>query len=172
MQTIIETERLRLRAWTDADLDAFYRLGTDPDAIRYAQREPFASREHALEVLHDAPLRDYAERGFGRFACEWKTTGEVIGFSGLKFLPEFNDVELGYRFLPAWWGQGLATEAGTAALHFARMTLKLNRVISVILPENHASQNVARKLGLVLERIEAYAPLDNAPVEIWSRSLT
>ncbi|MCX9155450.1 GNAT family N-acetyltransferase [Niveibacterium sp. 24ML] len=171
MKAIIETERLRLRAWTEADLDVFYLLGTDPDAIRYAQREPYASRAHALEVLHAAPLRDYAEHGFGRFACEWKASGEVIGFSGLKYLPEFNEVELGYRFLPAWWGKGLATEAGQAGIAFARDTLELRRIISVILPENTASANVVRKLGLSFERSELYAPLDNARVDIWARSL-
>lgn len=171
MHTVIDTGRLRLRAFTEDDLDAFHALGTDPEAIRYAGNAPFRSREHALEVLRNAPLRDYAERGFGRFACVWTATGEVIGFSGLKYIPEFGEIELGYRLLPAWWGQGLATEAGAASIHFARSGLGLTRLIAIIHPENAASRKVARKLGFAFERHEVYPFLGDAAAEIWSRSL-
>ena len=51
-----------------------------------------------------APFRDYATYGYGRFACVWKESGAVIGFSGVKYVPEIGDTELGYRFLPEFWG--------------------------------------------------------------------
>ena len=171
MNIVIETERLRLRAFTEDDLEAFYLLGTDPDSIRYAGNRPYASREAARESLHAAPLRDYAEYGFGRFACEWKATSEVIGFSGLKFIPEYNEVELGYRLLRPWWGKGIATEAGRASIHFGRETLKLQRLIAIIHPENAASFHVAGKLGFAFESRKHYPFIPDTDMEIWARSL-
>ena len=147
----VETERLRLR-WFDADdLDVFYALGTDPGAIRYVGNTPFVSLEAARETLASAPLKDYAVHGFGRFACVWKATGEVVGFCGPKRLPEMQEVELGYRFLPQFWGKGFATEAGTAVLAYSRDILKLRRLIALVHPENTASARVLQKLGFVLE---------------------
>jgi RimJ/RimL family protein N-acetyltransferase len=63
-----------------------------------------------------APFHDYATYGCGRFACVWKETGDVIGCSGVKFVPEIGDTELGCRFFQASWGKGLATEAGRSVV--------------------------------------------------------
>ncbi|GAA5176813.1 GNAT family N-acetyltransferase [Niveibacterium umoris] len=172
MNVNIETERLRLRPFTEDDLDAFHRLGTDPDAIRYVGNTPFRSREEALEVLRAAPLADYATRGFGRFACEWKESGEVIGFSGLKYIPEFDEIELGYRFLPAWWGKGLATEAGHASIAFAKATLHLQRVISLVDRENVSAAKVLRKLGFAYESDVEFHVRHGGHIELWSRTLS
>ena len=109
MDTVMDTGRLLLRRFTTDDLDAFYQLGSRPEIIRHAQAVPLASREQALEFMKAAPFHDYATYGYGRFACVWKATGEVIGFSGIKYVPEIEDTELGYRFLPEYWGRGLAT---------------------------------------------------------------
>ena len=102
----IETERLVLRWFEIGDLAPYYELGTDPEVIRYVGSVPFASLDAARETMETAPLRDYATYGFGRFACVWKETGEVVGFCGPKFLPDLEEVELGYRFLRNFWGKG------------------------------------------------------------------
>ncbi|GAA5176811.1 GNAT family N-acetyltransferase [Niveibacterium umoris] len=171
MNVIIETERLRLRPFREDDAEAYRPLVTDPAITRYAGGPGPDSIEGVREVIRNAPLADYARYGYGRFAVEWKASDQLIGFSGLKFLPEFNETELGYRLLTEFWGRGLATEAGAASIAFARDTLHLTRLISVIHPDNHASKGVVRKLGMALERLEAYEPLGGAPVEIWSRRL-
>ncbi len=134
MDTVIDTGRLVLRRFTMDDLEAFYQLGSRPEIIRYAQSEPLASREQALEFMRAAPFHDYATYGYGRFACVWKATGDVIGFSGVKYVPEIDDTELGYRFLPEYWGRGLATEAGQASIEFARSTLGLKRLVAMVHP--------------------------------------
>src|SRR6187399_91116 len=121
----LETERLLLRWFTLDDIDAYNELGTNPQLIRYVGNQPFASLAVARETLVAAPLKDYATYGYGRFACVWKQTGQVIGFCGPKFLPDTGDVDLGYRFLPNFWGMGLATEAGLAAIDYARRDLRL-----------------------------------------------
>ena len=152
MNQVIDTGRLMLRRFVLDDLEAFYQLCSRPEIIRHAQSAPLASREAALEYLQAAPFRDYATHGYGRFACVWKPTGEVIGFSGIKFVPEIDDNELGYRFFKEFWGLGLATEAGEASIEFARSVLGLQRLVAMVHPDNVASARVVTKLGFAVER--------------------
>jgi RimJ/RimL family protein N-acetyltransferase len=171
MDTVIDTGRLLLRRFTTDDLEAFYQLGSRPEIIRYAQAEPLASRDQALEFMKAAPFHDYATYGYGRFACVWKATGEVIGFSGIKYVPEIEDNELGYRFLPEFWGMGLATEAGAASIEFARSTLGLERLVAMVHPENVASARVVTKLGFSVEKKLRYSGLPGVDIDLFARSL-
>jgi RimJ/RimL family protein N-acetyltransferase len=150
---ILETERLLLREFDEGDAEPFYVLGSDPAIIRYTA-DPgggLTSVEHALEILRSHPLADYQRYGFGRWACVHKATGQVIGFAGLKYLDDLREVDIGYRLLPAYWGLGLATEAGRAVLDDGFTRLGLVRVIGLVVPDNRASVRVLEKLGLVLD---------------------
>lgn len=171
MNVVIETERLRLRPFREDDAEAYRPLVTDPAIVRYAGGPGPDTLEGVREIIRNAPLADYARYGYGRFAVEWKASAQLIGFSGLKFLPEFNETELGYRLLTDFWGKGIATEAGRASLDFARETLRLPQVISVIHPDNHASKRVVDKLGFRLDGRRTYPPLPDVMVEIWSLAL-
>jgi RimJ/RimL family protein N-acetyltransferase len=171
MAPVIDTGRLVLRRFVPDDLDAFYELGSRPEVIRYAQSTPIASREAALEFMKAAPFHDYATHGYGRFACVWKPTGAVIGFSGIKFVPEINDNELGYRFLPEYWGRGLATEAGRASIDFARSVLGLKRLVALVHPENAASARVLDKLGFSIEKQIRFSGLPDVDVNLFARNL-
>jgi len=148
--TVIETVRLILRPFTLDDLEPFFRMGTDPQVIRYVGNVPLADLAAAEAAMRAGVLRDYEVHGYGRFACVWKESGSVIGFSGLKYFEQLGETELGYRFFPEFWGMGLATEAGKASLQFAR-SLKLGRLIGLVHPENVASANVLTKLGFKFE---------------------
>lgn len=144
--TTRETSRLLLRPFDLSDVTAFFRLGSDPQIIRYVGNTPFPSVEAARDTLEAGALHDYQTHGYGRFACVWKETGEVIGFSGLKFIEQIGETELGYRFVPEFWGLGLATEAGQESIAFAR-ELELFGLIGLVDPENKASAHVLSKLG-------------------------
>jgi ribosomal-protein-alanine N-acetyltransferase len=147
---ILETERLLLREFDEGDAAAFYVLGSDPAIIRYTH-EPgggLTSVAQALEVMRARPLADYAKHGFGRLACVHKRDGIVIGFAGLKYLDDLREVDVGYRFLPTYWGLGLATESGRAVLADGFGRLGLSRIIGLVDPENVASARVLTKLGL------------------------
>ena len=104
--------------------------------------------EQALEVIRTRPMADYQKHGYGRWACIDKASGQLIGFSGLKYLDDLQEVDLGYRFLPAYWGRGLATESGRAVLEYGFATLRLEQIIGLVAPENVASVRVLEKLGL------------------------
>jgi RimJ/RimL family protein N-acetyltransferase len=171
MDKVIDTGRLILRKFDEHDLDAFYQLCSRPEIIRYAQSTPVASREEALQFMKAAPFHDYATYGYGRFACVWKQTGEVIGFSGLKYLPEIGETELGYRFFPEFWGMGLATEAGRASIDFARSDLGLRRLVALVHPDNVASANVLTKLGFAVEKQVRYSGLNDVDVNLFARAV-
>ena len=104
--------------------------------------------EQARQVLIDHPIADYRKNGFGRGACILKSSGEQIGFAGLKYLKELDEVDIAYRFMPTYWGQGLATEAARASVRYGFADLGLKRIIGLVMPENTASVRVLEKAGL------------------------
>jgi RimJ/RimL family protein N-acetyltransferase len=171
MNKVIDTGRLILRRFTLDDVPALYQLCSRPEIIRYAQSTPLASIEEAREFMQAAPFRDYATYGYGRFACVWKESGAVIGFSGLKYVPEIADTELGYRFFPEFWGMGLATEAGRASIDFARSDLGLKRLVAMVHPDNVASASVLAKLGFAVEKQLRYSGLNDIDVNLFARAL-
>ena len=167
----LETARLTLRWFTHDDIGPFNELGTNPRVIRYVGNQPFASLEAARETLERAPLRDYATYGYGRFACVWKHTGEVMGFCGPKFLADSGEVDLGYRFLPAFWGRGLATESSLAVIDYAREQLGLERLVGWVHPDNLPSARVLSKLGFSFERKAAFADIPGIDFDLYTKRL-
>jgi len=147
IRTQLQTKRLNLRQFTLDDLTIMYQLGTDPDIIKYVDT-PCKDVEEAKQRLEQGPLADYKKHGYGRFAVELKQSGKVIGFCGIKYLPEINLPELGYRYLKEYWGMGIGTEAAKACVEFAREDLRIEKLVALIDPENTASIRVAEKLGM------------------------
>jgi [ribosomal protein S5]-alanine N-acetyltransferase len=148
MKVILETDRLLLREFVEDDAEWFFRLNTDPEVLRFVPDKPLLNVEQARQILIDHPIADYGKRGFGRGACILKSTGEPIGFAGLKHLDELGEVDVAYRLLPAYWGMGLATEAARASLPFGFTNLGLKQIIGLVMPENIASVRVLEKIGL------------------------
>lgn len=141
-----ETERLRHRAFTAADAEAFYALNSNPEVMRFTGEECLPSLESARQVIENYP--DFDTVGYGRWACVLKESGNVIGFCGLKYLSDLDRVDIGYRFLPPYWGRGLATEACRASLEFGFATLKLKEIVGFVVPGNRASIRVLEKVGM------------------------
>lgn len=168
MNDVLETERMVLRAFTLDDVDAMFELNSDAEIIRYVGNTPFKSMEEARSSLIEGPLRDYEVYGYGRFACVLKESGKVIGFSGIKYLTEIDENELGYRFLPQYWGLGLAKEAARAVIPFARARLKMSRLVSAIHPDNTGSKNVVSKLGFRYEKEIRLSFVQDSHLELFS----
>lgn len=153
--TEIQTPRLLLRRWNDDDLAPMAEINADPEVMRWiadgSVRDPGQTAQ-SIELWEE----EWDEEGFGLFAVELLASGELIGFTGLsvpRFLPEvLPAVEIGWRLGRQYWGQGYASEAAHAALEFALQDRGLDRVVSISTVGNDASENVMRKLGMVLER--------------------
>lgn len=149
----MQTERLLIRPFTLDDAEEYFPLVSDPEVIRYTGEGPQPSVDAARDVIASRPLRDYAVHGFGRMACVERRSGRLVGFSGLKYLEELQEVDIGYRFLPAYWGMGFATESARAIMLQGKEVLGINRVIGLVQRENAASARVLAKLGLEFERV-------------------
>jgi len=147
IRTRLETQRLRLRHFTYDDLQIMFELNSDPEVIKYADT-PVKNLEETKQRLEQGQLSDYKKYGYGRFAVELKETGKVIGFCGIKYLPEIDLPELGFRYLTEYWGRGIGTEAAQVCVEFARDDLKIKKLIALIIPENIASIRLAEKLGM------------------------
>jgi len=148
IRTQLQTKRLRLRLFTLADVQIMFELNSDPEVIKYAEATPARDVQEARQRLEQGPLADYENHGYGRFAVELKETGNVIGFCGIKYLPEIDLPEIGYRYLKEYWGRGIGTEAARVCVDFARDDLKIKKLIALIVPENTGSIKVAEKLGM------------------------
>lgn len=144
---ITQTERLIIRPFTAQDIDALYLMNSNSAMLKYIPTDPFTDREQAEVLFHNVILEDYLQRGFGRWAVEHKADKKVIGFCGPKFIPEFNEVELGYRYFPEYWGMGIGSEAAQAALgKFPQFGI--DKAIALILEGNLGSEGVAKRVGM------------------------
>lgn len=148
----IETKRLILRPHELRDIEPAYQMNLNQEVTRFTGDGGVVEMNEMERRIKESVFGDYERFGFGRFAVEWKETGEFIGFTGLKYLPEMKEVDLGYRFKREFWGMGIATEAGLASLDFGFNHLGLNRIIGMLLPDNLASVRVLHKLGFHFER--------------------
>ena len=109
--------------------------------------------EDAQRVITDVWFSDYEKYGYGRLALIEKESQELIGFCGLKYLPEFKKPDLGYRMLPQYWGKGYATESARAALDYGVNSLDMKTIMGLTFPENTSSQKVLKKLGFIKKEI-------------------
>jgi len=156
---VIETERLILRGWREADFEPFARIYADPDEALHiggVHTRDDAWRRMACYLGH------WALRGYGHWALEEKTTGAFAGWSGLWSPEGFPGREVAWTLMPEKRGRGLAVEAGRRVRAFAYDTLGWNTVISLIHPDNAASIRVAEKLGARFERLTPFRGADCA----------
>jgi RimJ/RimL family protein N-acetyltransferase len=153
MDIIIETNRLLLRTFTINDAQLIYDLNNDPDVTRYTY-DPLTDLAHARQVLGQAILPQYALYNYGRWAVHIKPGLEFIGWCGLKFRPERNEVDLGYRFKTSAWGKGYATEAAYACLQYGFEKLNIPKITGRAVPANVGSWRVLEKIGMQYTREE------------------
>lgn len=146
----LETERLLLRQWRDADYPAFALMSSDAETMRYF---PSVLTEEQSRSLADRCRALIHQRGWGFWAVEVKASNEFAGFIGLHVpsadLPFSPCVEVGWRLARDFWGKGFATEGARAALDFAFQELSLSEVVSFTALSNKRSEKVMQRLGMV-----------------------
>jgi RimJ/RimL family protein N-acetyltransferase len=146
VEVTLETERLRLRAFRNADLDEYARLCADEEVMRYIGTGVTLSRAEAWRSMAGI-LGHWRLLGYGMFAVELKASGELLGRVGFLDPPGWPGFELGWVLARGFWGKGYAFEAAGAARDYAFGALGRERIISLIRPGNERSIRVAEKLG-------------------------
>lgn len=149
MKQILETPRLILREFTLGDVDSLARVLSDAETMRFY---PAPFDRVGVENWIARNIRRYTNDGFGLWASVLKLSGEVIGDCGLTMqsVDGVDEVEIGYHTRRDLWGQGLATEAARACRDFGFARLSVDRLVSIIRPENLASRRVAEKNGMAV----------------------
>ncbi len=147
MNIILQTGRLYLRQFTAADTPLVRMLNAAPGVLQYIPEPILQSDEEARKVIVDIILPQYANN-IGRWAVHLKGNDEFIGWCGLKWLEESDEIDLGYRFKPSAWNQGYATESARAVLEYGLNVLKLPRIIAHAHINNIGSQKVLEKIGM------------------------
>lgn len=143
---MFESKRLILRELTPEDAEQFYLLNTDPEVIRYTGDEPFESIESAKQFLEK--YDQYQKYGFGRWAVILKADNSFLGWCGLKYTLEKDEVDVGFRFFRKYWNLGYATEAAQVSLETGREKFGINEIVGRAMKENLASVKVLEKIGL------------------------
>ena len=168
---ILETDRLILRHLVIDDLDELCTLYSDPEIRRYFP-EGVLTLEEAKEELEWFLNGHPRHPELGLWATIHKETGKFIGRCGL--LPWEIDgtleIEIAYLLDKSFWHQGLATEAAQGIMEYGFEKLNLSRLICLIDPENVASQRVAQRIGMTLEKKVDGIAGDNFPTFIYSIS--
>ncbi|WP_436957708.1 GNAT family N-acetyltransferase [Streptomyces sp. SudanB182_2057] len=168
----LETPRLVLRRWREEDIGPMAAVNADPEVMRWIRDGSVLDEQQTRDKVR-AWEAGWETHGFGLFAVEIRATGELAGFAGLSvpdFLPEvLPAVEAGWRLGRSHWGQGLATEAGAAAVRFGFEELGLERILSIVQVGNDASERITAKLGMRLER-ETVTPVSDRRVRVFELS--
>ena len=166
MKVVLETARLVLREFGSQDTDAVFAIHSDPRVQRYTGEEVVTSVQYIRDGIGNIWKHEYQKHGFARWATIHKEDDKLIGWAGLKYLPELDEVDLGYRFIPEYWGQGIATEISTAIIQYGFQTLNLERIDGISMLENPASIKVLEKAVLTFDRYAPYKP-DDAENVAW-----
>ena len=145
----ITTPRLILRTFTEEDVEPMVRILGEKDVLRYFPKTDPPQRDRVQKMIVGL-LKHWEEHGYGLWAVESRSTGDLMGRCGLQILPETEEVEVDFILGRPFWGQGFATEAGRASLQYGFEQLRLERVIGIAHVENKASQRVLEKLGMDL----------------------
>jgi len=146
---ILETSRLILREFAAADTNALALVLSDPETMRYY---PAPYDRAGVEEWIARNVQRYARDGHGLWGMILKSSGELVGDCGLTVqeVDGTNEIEIGYHMRRDLWGQGLATEAARACREYGFARLPVERIISLIRPENLPSRRVAEKNGMTV----------------------
>lgn len=145
----ITTSRLTLRPWRDGDLEPFARLNADRNVMRFMRKT--LDRAESDRMVADIRAH-FGQHGWGPWAVEVPGVARFAGMVGLALLddgvPFAPCVEVAWRFDPAFWGRGYATEGAEAALQFGFERLGLDEIVAMSLPANRRSIAVMERLGM------------------------
>ncbi len=147
MHIIFQTPRLYLRQFTEADALLILTLNSDPEIVKYVHEPTLETEEQARNIIVKNILPQYPN-DLGRWAIHIKETNEFIGWCGLKYRPDLDETDLGYRLMQKAWGRGYATEAASHTLDHGFNKLNLKLITAMAHIENIASIKVLEKLGM------------------------
>ncbi|MEP6465625.1 MAG: GNAT family N-acetyltransferase [Parafilimonas sp.] len=147
MNIIFQSSRLYFREFNEKDIQLLFDLNSNPNVIKYVH-EPAPTLENINDILLNVIVPQYKLYGHGRWAVHLNSNNEFIGWCGLKYIKEKDEIDLGYRFKENCWGQDYGYEAAKETIDFGFNNLTLKRIVATVLPENIASWRIMEKCGM------------------------
>ena len=162
---VIETERLLLRGWRTEDFAPYAAMLADPDIARFITRRGLPCDEAQTWSEMAFLVGHWQMLGYGMFVVEERATGRFLGRIGPLAPVGWPGFEMAWGLAPDARGRGIATEAAAPAIDWSFRSFPLERIVSIIHPDNRPSQRVAERLG---ERrtAEQFTPFRD-PCDIW-----
>jgi RimJ/RimL family protein N-acetyltransferase len=148
LDAVCETPRLRVRRLVADDAPFIVELLNQPSFLQNIGDRGVRSLDDARAYIANGPGASYSKHGFGLFHVSLRETGEAIGMCGLLRRDWLEDVDVGFAYLPAYWGKGYAYEACVGVIEWGRRTLGIARVCGITKPDNVGSIAVLEKLGM------------------------
>jgi len=164
MANLFDTPRLYLRCFTMADAPLLIQLNSNPEVLQYLHEPLLVTEEQALHVIENIIFPQY-KNNLGRWAIHLKDTGAFIGWCGLKYLADRDEIDLGYRLMQPYWGKGYAYEAAKHTLEYGFNQLHLKTIVGRAHIENTASLKILQKIGMQYVKDEV---VDNCPVKTFA----
>lgn len=165
MPTPPQTDRLRLRPFADGDAAFVRDLVTQPSWLEWIGDRGVRTEADALAFIRDRLNAHHAEHGFGFWLVERREDRAAIGMCGLISRPALEAPDLGYAFLPDFWGHGYAREAARATAAWAREVLGLDRLFAIVTPGNAPSVRVLEAVRMHYVETTSL-PGDDEPVDL------
>lgn len=158
---ILQTDRLRLRWLTPDDAAFIFELVNEPSFIENIGDRNVRSEEDAVSYIQNGPMASYERFGYGLYKVELIHTSTPIGICGPLKRETLEYPDLGFAFLPLFWGQGYALESSAAVMNYSREVLGLHNIAAITIPTNERSIKLLEKLGFKFQSLKNLA--DGAP---------
>jgi ribosomal-protein-alanine N-acetyltransferase len=163
--TEITSPRLLLRAFSDEDVQPLFQLLNNHKVHEFmpTQTPPSEDKVRDWVAKHQS---HWNECGYGWWALELKASAELMGWGGLGYLDETQEIEVLYLLGEQFWGMGYATEAAQASTAFAFERMKFDQLVGIVHPQNAASRRVLEKIGMSYVETKVYFGMDCNKYEI------
>ena len=149
---MIEIDGLIMRSLQGSDLDALTVIWSDSEVTRFLPSRGAAIARDKVEKALESFVEHWQKREYGIWAIIEPDSSKMIGYCGLRYLDEIEEVELVYGLARAYWGRKITTKAARAAISFGFEVANIEKIVAMVLPDNFASKRVIEKLGFSYEK--------------------
>ena len=149
---ILQIDRLIMEPLQFSDLDSLAAIWSNPEVTKFLPSRGVPIPREKTEKALASFIEHWQKLGYGIWKILEDESDKMVGYGGLRYLEELNEVELLYGLAKEYWGKGIATRAANASVLFGFNQANLDRIIALALPENEASKKVIEKTGFKYEK--------------------
>ena len=157
---VLPIDGFTMRPLQASNLDALAEIWSDPEVTRFLPSRGIPISREKTEKSLTSFLKHWQQRGYGIWAIIENCSSPMIGYCGLRYLDELDEVEILYGLAKTYWQRGITTKAAKATISYGFNVASLDKIIALALPENLASRRVIEKAGLQYQKLIQIFNLD------------